>query len=415
MSKIPAVGSPPSRLSESCRGKTKFKTFVYPVAVRKAEPSYPSSAPDKHTVLFQSTAEACGEGGAALLHHNRVVSASGSRPSQQRDLWLSLRPLGRSSSSPSCSTVSRRTTQASVPHHLNINSAAYRNAVNACPSMMPQQQQATCVGGISGDEGVENFRHASGSDNSSIAEKPEKTHQLYRTMSDECIAQRRWRQLRFTLMVVGRITRPETSIVKDLGELDEDLNPYDEEFAGNEHRRSNHLSAPYSGGKGAATLFTTSPSSPFELALKNHRLRQRLFEAATKGDVRDWDEAYKKDPNRALFDGTSKMSNVNVYSDHGATQLYIAAQNGHADMCFMLLQRGADPSLPSKVDDTQEELPVHCAARWGHSECVKLLLSSREYSKKTLRQIHRVALNERTKCEVERFIHKRPTRCCKVS
>ena len=58
-------------------------------------------------------------------------------------------------------------------------------------------------------------------------------------------------------------------------------------------------------------------------------------------------------------------------NSHGFTALSQAAYNGHEAVAVKLLERGADPGLPSKLN----RAPLHDAASKGHTAIIKLLLS----------------------------------------
>ncbi|CEL97797.1 unnamed protein product [Vitrella brassicaformis CCMP3155] len=226
------------------------------------------------------------------------------------------------------------------------------------------------------------------------------TPRLFRCMSEATTsANRRWRQLRVALLVVGRLMRPETQIVEDLGDIDKQT-----EKCGFS-RQATYLTI---------DNYKQPTQTPFEEALKDHRQRERLFKATTKGVVGEWTEEYKKDPKRAIFDGTSHQSTVNAYSPHGYTQLYVAAQNGDTEMCRVLLEHGADPLLPSTAPGEPSELPLQCAARWGHGDCVEELIKAAQHPLAALHKAMAVASNPRTRQTLATHLQERRPKCCAI-
>ena len=74
------------------------------------------------------------------------------------------------------------------------------------------------------------------------------------------------------------------------------------------------------------------------------------------------------------YDATEWLLNNNEYVDsqniYKNTPLHYAA-NGNIDLCTLLLMRGADPNRINKDGET----PLCLAAKLGHTEVVKLLLT----------------------------------------
>mmetsp|Transcript_220 Transcript_220/g.273 ORF Transcript_220/g.273 Transcript_220/m.273 type:complete len:85 (-) Transcript_220:90-344(-) len=58
-------------------------------------------------------------------------------------------------------------------------------------------------------------------------------------------------------------------------------------------------------------------------------------------------------------------------TDHGATPLYIAAQQGHVEVVRLLIEAGVDPNIP--LTTTVRATPVLTAHEHGHHEVVELL------------------------------------------
>lgn len=61
---------------------------------------------------------------------------------------------------------------------------------------------------------------------------------------------------------------------------------------------------------------------------------------------------------------------INLKDKNNWTMLHWAASEGHENVCYWLLQRGAD----IQAKDSAGEIPLHLAARQGHTPVVKLLL-----------------------------------------
>ncbi|CEM38958.1 unnamed protein product [Vitrella brassicaformis CCMP3155] len=220
-------------------------------------------------------------------------------------------------------------------------------------------------------------------------------------------ANRRWRQLRWAAAAVERLKRPEIHVVNDLNDL------VDEHPSG-ATQQSDYLQQ------------AEPRMSTFQEALHHHRLQQRLFDAASKGHVGEWQQIYKNDPSRKVFDGTSRSSTINAHNQFGYTQLHVAAQNGDVAMCTCLLEHGADASILSK---NSSEYPLETAAKWGHADVVSLLLQQAPASTTTnsnntalLRRALHLASNDRVRSVLHnhaesrgiksKVLVKRPQCCC---
>lgn len=90
-----------------------------------------------------------------------------------------------------------------------------------------------------------------------------------------------------------------------------------------------------------------------------------LFDACEKGQVAVVGYLLKK---------SSKESIDKVCTKQKLTPLYIASQNGYADIVELLLKANARPYL--KVSNDVEEMAVHIAFQNGHFEIVMMLLSA---------------------------------------
>jgi uncharacterized protein len=67
-----------------------------------------------------------------------------------------------------------------------------------------------------------------------------------------------------------------------------------------------------------------------------------------------------------------KGAQINGLENASSTPLYYAALHNNARALTLLIELGADPTIPSS--DIYGELPLHAAARRGNVECIKLLL-----------------------------------------
>ena len=61
-----------------------------------------------------------------------------------------------------------------------------------------------------------------------------------------------------------------------------------------------------------------------------------------------------------------------VKDRQGSTSLHIAATHGHFEMCQVLLGQGAD----CNIEDDNEWLALHCAAKGGYLDVVSFLVQS---------------------------------------
>jgi hypothetical protein len=64
--------------------------------------------------------------------------------------------------------------------------------------------------------------------------------------------------------------------------------------------------------------------------------------------------------------------NVNVKDVYGRTPLHYAAENGHIEITFLLLQNGAEVNVKSNYGNT----PLHWAATQGHVDILHLLVEN---------------------------------------
>lgn len=81
----------------------------------------------------------------------------------------------------------------------------------------------------------------------------------------------------------------------------------------------------------------------------------------------------------------------------GVTALYIASENGNAEMARLLIDQGADVNLPGKF----QRAPIGAATKGGHAEIVKLLLDNGadpDQSVKSQTPLHMAAENGCLEC-----------------
>ena len=68
------------------------------------------------------------------------------------------------------------------------------------------------------------------------------------------------------------------------------------------------------------------------------------------------------------------VENKNPSNDNGATPLYIAAQNGHVEVCTMIIDNVKDKN-PACNDGLT---PLHIAAKKGHYRIFKMIINVAE-------------------------------------
>ena len=86
----------------------------------------------------------------------------------------------------------------------------------------------------------------------------------------------------------------------------------------------------------------------------------KLFDSSFYGDL------------EGVVDALAQGGRVSVRSPQGDTPLLVAAQNGHTDICGLLLTHGSDVN-EVRLEDKQTAL--HEAAVFGHEAVVEALLS----------------------------------------
>ena len=88
----------------------------------------------------------------------------------------------------------------------------------------------------------------------------------------------------------------------------------------------------------------------------------KLFKSSLLGDL------------EGVVDALAQGGRVAVRGLEGGTPLLVAAQNGHTDICGLLLARGSDVN---EMEPTTKLTVLHLAAYKGHTAVVEALLSWR--------------------------------------
>ena len=84
-----------------------------------------------------------------------------------------------------------------------------------------------------------------------------------------------------------------------------------------------------------------------------------------------WSQSqHKNNHNKTALDTESKNQLINQKNNQGETALFLAAQNRQQDVVSILIQNGADITIPDMYGDT----PIHCAASSEQLEVLMILL-----------------------------------------
>ncbi|CAD8111944.1 unnamed protein product [Paramecium primaurelia] len=114
-------------------------------------------------------------------------------------------------------------------------------------------------------------------------------------------------------------------------------------------------------------------SRNFNEALKNIQMQQVLFTFIEKGyPPNRIEEILNKDPKKYFYDQKSEYSLVNKKNQKGLTPLYVAAKQGHLEICQILIEKGANPQISVTINGI-EETPLEVAQRWRHLKIVHFL------------------------------------------
>jgi len=93
--------------------------------------------------------------------------------------------------------------------------------------------------------------------------------------------------------------------------------------------------------------------------------------AAAQAESAQLFSAIKHNEHKAVVQMISSLKDVNVRDEKGFTPLHYAAREGHVDLVKLLMSYGAD--LNARNED--EWTPLHKASLHGHVEVIKLLLA----------------------------------------
>lgn len=79
-----------------------------------------------------------------------------------------------------------------------------------------------------------------------------------------------------------------------------------------------------------------------------------------------------------LLECEANKADINATNSMNKTPLYLAAEYGHEAVAKLLLANGADPSIASKKNGTNDQTPLHQAALHGFTEIIKELLLNKK-------------------------------------
>jgi hypothetical protein len=145
-------------------------------------------------------------------------------------------------------------------------------------------------------------------------------------------------------------------------------------------------------------------ASAFSIAVKDHRREMRLFQCVERGHPEDLEEIkihVDEDPYRHIRSPTHPQSFVNKPGSNGQTPLYVAAKHGNFTIVNYLVEAGADPRLPSIVEDRELETPLEVASRWGHYKVVEYLLGQFNWPKSIIKRCLKISHNKQTRNELQ--------------
>ena len=82
----------------------------------------------------------------------------------------------------------------------------------------------------------------------------------------------------------------------------------------------------------------------------------------------------ENDPKKHMYDIDSPYHILNRFNTHGQSPLYVAAKHGHLDMIIFLIKQGADPRVPSIIENEESESILEVSVRWSHVHIASYLL-----------------------------------------
>ncbi|OMJ77644.1 hypothetical protein SteCoe_22725 [Stentor coeruleus] len=118
-------------------------------------------------------------------------------------------------------------------------------------------------------------------------------------------------------------------------------------------------------------------SSPFAMAVADHRRDQLFFQVIEKGDpeeIKILEELIDTDPKKYMRNAKDPNSIINCKNRDGYTPIYLSCRNGILEYVDFFLKQGADQSI--KCGEAKESC-LEAAARWGYAPIVKLLMKNK--------------------------------------
>ena len=87
----------------------------------------------------------------------------------------------------------------------------------------------------------------------------------------------------------------------------------------------------------------------------------------------------ESDPKKYMYDIDSPYHILNRFNTLGQSPLYVAAKHGHLDMIIFLIKQGADPKIPSILENDELETILEVSVRWSHVHIVAYLLKNYDH------------------------------------
>jgi hypothetical protein len=206
----------------------------------------------------------------------------------------------------------------------------------------------------------------------------------------------KWRKLALVAKSINRFKHPRVERIKSEINLKKSI-----------------VSAPLSmsrSNNSKGVLYVT-PGEIHNEALGTFRDQTTLFgalETASKKDFAYIKSALISDPKENLYDEDSPQRLVNRPNYRGYTPFYVACKNGNVELIELLLVFKANPYQLCKVSTNESETGLVVAARWGHLEAVRYLLSERFiWSEREVKSAYKEAKNHQIKRILKTKINKR--------